>query len=70
MQRFVQIVLCLSVSLVSACSSESQNSNEAGASSSHVWETQTRALEKAKNVNNLVLDAAGARRKAIEEQAQ
>ena len=70
MQRLMQIVLCLSVSSAIGCSSDSQSSNEAGASQSHVWETQTRALEKAKNVNNLMLDAAGERRKTLEQQVQ
>ena len=70
MQYFVPIVLALSVLSVAACSNDSQNSNEAGASPSHVWKSQTRAVEKAKKVNNLVLDAAGARSTALEQQAQ
>ncbi len=68
MKRSAQLFLVLSAVLLSACSNESDEQGEVR-KDDHVWKAQTEALEKARNVDKLLQDAAEKQRKKIDEQS-
>ena len=61
MKHLIPVLLCMA--LVTACSDR----EEKQIGDTHVWKGQTDALEKAKNVEQLILDSTANRLKAIKE---
>jgi len=59
-------VICLSALMMTACSDDSADKVE----KDHVWKEQTDMIDKAKNVENLLQDAADAQQQKINEQTQ
>mgnify|MGYP000275952420 CR=1 FL=1 len=59
----------LLLSLVAACDNEGDATKEIKAND-HVWSTQTEALEKAKQVEKLILDASDEKRNIIKMEEQ
>ena len=57
------IPVLLSMALVTACSDREEKQID----DTHVWKGQTDALEKARNVEQLILDSTANRLKAIKE---
>ncbi len=58
------IVVCLSSVIMSACSDDSVDKVQ----QDHVWKEQTDMIDKAKNVENLLQDAAALQQQKINEQ--
>jgi len=70
MKNFIKIfLLFVSCSLFTACS-DGGNSNNAGSKKYHVWKEQTDTIDKAKEVEGMIMDAAKETRKAIEQQGE
>jgi len=70
MRNFTKIfLLFISCSLFIACSDEGNNNN-ASSKKDHVWKEQTDAINRAKEVEGMLLDAAEKNRKAIERQSE
>ena len=68
MKNVIKIILLLvTCILFSACSDESNNSS-AEANKDHVWKSQTDSIEKAKEVEAMMMDATEKTREAIEDQ--
>ena len=63
-------LLCAIAALLVACSEKPKEKPEAVIPHDHVWNAQTRALEKARNVEQQILDAAAARDQTIHKQSQ
>ena len=63
-------LLCVLTVLLVACSEKPKEKPEAVKPHDHVWSGQTRALEKARDVEQQILDAAAARDKVIDKQSQ
>ena len=57
------IVSCL---ILFGCSDESSNSSQ----KDHVWKEQTESIDKAKEVEGMMLESAAATRKLIDEESQ
>lgn len=72
MRYFIQILLLLiSCSTFTACSGEGDsNSKNASTEKDHVWKEQTDTINKAKEVEGMIMDAAEETRKAIEQQVE
>ncbi len=69
MKKFIKIfVLLISCSLFVACSGE-DSSDSKEAKKDHVWKEQTDTINKAKEVEGILLDAAENTRKTMEEQS-
>ena len=67
MQNFITTIMLLSSCLFFvACSDE--NSSSADAEKDHVWKEQTDTINKAKEVEGMLMDSAENTRKAIEDQ--
>lgn len=64
------IFLATALMLVSACSDDEQGSSERKLSGDHVWKEQTATIDKAKEVEGILQDAAEKQRQAIDAQAQ
>ncbi len=58
------LLILISIS-ISACSEEADKVSGSG---KHVWKEQTDTIDKARNVENEILNAADSARKTIEEQ--
>ncbi len=56
--------------LISACSEDESATPEKKLSGDHVWKEQTQAIDRAKEVEGMLLDAADEQRKVIEEQVK
>jgi hypothetical protein len=65
MSRRVALYLVLCLAGLTGCSS---GGGDAEGSGDHVWSTQTQALEKAKDVNNLVQENFDRAREDLERQ--
>jgi hypothetical protein len=65
MSRRVALYLVLCLAGLTGCSG---GGNDGESSGDHVWSTQTGALEKAKNVNNLVQENFDRARQDLERQ--
>ena len=63
-------LLCAIAALLVACSEKPKEKPEAVRPHDHVWSGQTRALEKARDVEQQTLDAAAERDKVIDKQSQ
>ena len=57
------MVSCL---ILFSCSDESSNSSQ----KEHVWKEQTESIDKAKEVEGMMLESAAATRKLIDEESQ
>ena len=55
---------------ISACSDDENATTEKKLSGDHVWKEQTQAIDRAKEVEGLIQDAADQQRKQIDEQVQ
>ena len=64
------IILSAALLLAFACSDDGKDTSEKKLSGDHVWKEQTQAIDKAKEVEGLLQDAATGQRKIIDEQAQ
>lgn len=70
MRNFIKVFLLLvCCSILSACSDE-DNSEGATAKKDHVWKEQTDMINKAKEVEAMILDSAAATRKTIEQNTE
>ena len=73
LQRWMVLSLALSAGLA-GCSKSGEEATEsttpAQPTADHVWSDQTRALEKAKEVERMLQEAAERQRQAIEEQSR
>jgi len=63
-------LLCAIAVLLMACTEKPKEKPEAVKPHDHVWSEQTRALEKARDVEKMTLDAAAAKDQAIDKQSQ
>lgn len=70
MQLVNGIILLLIISLTVACSGEDASGTKENANDDRIWKTQTDALERARQVENILLESAEERRGQIEEQSQ
>ena len=52
--------------LLPACSGDDSSSSDKG----HVWQEQTDTIDKAKEVEGIIMDSAEETRKALEQQTQ
>jgi hypothetical protein len=55
---------------IQACSDDENATTEQKLSGDHVWKEQTQAIDRAKEVEGLIQDAADQQRKLIDEQTQ
>jgi outer membrane biogenesis lipoprotein LolB len=70
MQKFIKVLLILfSYLIFTACSDETNNSN-ADAKKDHVWKETTDTIDRAKEVEGMMMDAAKNTQRAIEEQSE
>ena len=63
-------LLCAIAVLLAACTEKPKEKPEAVNPHDHVWNAQTRALEKARAVEQQALDAAAERDRVIDKQSQ
>ncbi|MFT5396170.1 MAG: outer membrane biogenesis lipoprotein LolB [Gammaproteobacteria bacterium] len=69
MNNFIKVFLMLvSCSIFVACSDESNSS--ADAKKDHVWKEQTDTIDKAKEVEGMMMESAAATRKLIDEESE
>ena len=66
LQYFLFLCSCL---MFSGCSSEGDNNN-VDARKDHVWKEQTDTIDKAKEVEGIIMDSAEETRKRIEQQGE
>ncbi len=64
MNTIIKVFLISIIIFLSACSEDKE------ASGDHVWKEQTDTIDKAKQVEAMMKDAAEKQKKAIEEQTQ
>jgi len=64
MDTIIKVFLISLIIFLSACSEDKE------ASGDHVWKEQTDTIDKAKQVESMLMDAAEKQKKAIEEQMQ
>jgi len=65
-----QILIFMSLFIVIGCSSEDNSATKSKSSDEHIFKNQVQAIEKAKEVEVLLQNAADQQRKAIEEQTK
>ena len=56
--------------LISACSDDESATPEKKLNGDHVWKEQTQTIDRAKEVEGMLQDAADEQRKVIDEQVQ
>jgi outer membrane biogenesis lipoprotein LolB len=67
MQNFIKIfLLCVLCLMFTACSDESNNN--AGAKKDHVWKETTDTIDRAKEVEGMMMDAAKNTQRALDQQ--
>jgi outer membrane biogenesis lipoprotein LolB len=66
MQNFIKLLLLLVPCLLFTACSDEGNSSKAETKKDHVWKEQTDTINKAKEVEGMILDSAEETRKAIE----
>ena len=70
MQKIITIsLLIISSSIFMACSDENKNTN-ASAKKDHVWKEQTETIDKAREVEGILMNSAEETRKAVEQQSK
>jgi len=65
-----RILLVVALLLISACSGGEDKTAKEKPADDHVWKAQTDALEKAKQTEQMIMDAAEQQKRKIEEQSQ
>ena len=70
MTKKYQFIFLLPFLLIGGCSSGEDNTTPEQSSKEHVFSDQTRALEKAKGVEQMIQGGADRQRQMIEEQSQ
>jgi PBP1b-binding outer membrane lipoprotein LpoB len=70
MKKRYQLILLLPFLFIGGCSSGEDTTTPERSSKEHVFSDQTRALEKAKGVEQVIQSGADKQRQAIEEQSQ
>jgi uncharacterized lipoprotein len=70
MTKKYRFILFIPVILIAGCSSGEDETTQEQSGKEHVFSEQTRALEKAKEVERVLQSGADKRRQAIEEQSQ
>lgn len=55
---------------IGACTDDQNGDRATGEQQEHVWQEQTQAIDKAKEVDQLIQDAAQQQRQAIDESSQ
>lgn len=68
MNTLFRTILASSLLLLGACSANDDEDYES--TDSHGWKAQTEALEKARDVEQLLQDATDEKRRAMEQQTQ
>jgi len=68
----IKIIILLGVVIlfISACSDDEEAASENKLSGDHVWKEQTQTIDRAKEVEGMLQDAADQQRKLIDEQTQ
>jgi hypothetical protein len=64
----VLLSIIISILFVTACSPGENEGSREESHGDHVWRAQTDTLEKAKDVDQVIQDAAERQRRALEEQ--
>ncbi|MCZ6526363.1 MAG: hypothetical protein O6928_07420 [Gammaproteobacteria bacterium] len=64
MNAIIKVFLISMIIFLTACSEDKETSGE------HVWKEQTDTINKAKQVEAMIMDSAEKQKKAIEEQIQ
>jgi len=64
MNAIIKVFLISMIIFLTACSEDKETSGE------HVWKEQTDTINKAKQVEAMIMDAAEKQKKAIEQQIQ
>ncbi len=64
MNAIIKVFLISMIIFLTACSEDKETSGE------HVWTEQTDTINKAKQVEAMIMDSAEKQKKAIEEQIQ
>ncbi len=64
MNGLFRMLTCASLVLLAACTGESREPGD------HVWKTQTEALQKARDVEQLLQDRGGQKKRDIDAQSQ
>ncbi len=70
MTKKYQLLLLLPFILIGGCSDEKEEITQKPSNEEHVFSDQTRALEKAKGVEQMIQSGADKQRQMIEEQSQ
>lgn len=70
MQHFIRLVFLLFSFLLFIACSEETDSNAADVEKDHVWKEQTDTIDKAKEVEGMLIDSAEATKNAIENQSE
>jgi uncharacterized protein YcfL len=70
MRKMYQSILFIPFLLIGGCSSGEDQTTQAPPSKEHVFSDQARALEKAREVEQVIQSGADKQRQAIEEQSQ
>ena len=70
MTKMYRCILFIPFLLIGGCSSGEDKTTPEQSSKEHVFSDQTRALEKAKGVEQVLQSGADKQRQAIEEQSQ
>jgi outer membrane biogenesis lipoprotein LolB len=68
MQNLINVFLLLVLYLVVAACSDEADTNNSAAKKDHVWKETTETIDRAKEVEGLILDAAENTRRTIEAQ--
>jgi len=61
-------ILCAAFMLIASCSSGDNDSGPPQSAGEHVWKQQTEAMEKAKEMEQIIQNAAEKERRAVDEQ--
>lgn len=70
MRGLIQILLSLIVSLLLCGCSDDKNNGGTETRKDHVWKEQTDTINKAKEVEGMLLDSVDATRQAIDNQGE
>ncbi len=70
MRGLIQMLLSLFVSLLLFACSDDKNNSGTEIKKDHVWKEQTDTINKAKEVEGMLLDSADATRQAIDNQGE
>lgn len=69
MKKFIKLLLLVSSLLLVACSDDSNN-NGKNTEKDHVWKETTDTIDKAKQVEGMIMESAEETRKTLEQQGE